>query len=67
MNRRTDGDRDDPPAGAGPAPGVLAELVEFLRENKRWWLLPLAGILVILGLLLVFSGSGSDPFAYSLF
>jgi hypothetical protein len=47
---------------------VLSELWEFLRFNKKYWLLPILVVLVAAGLLLVVSqGSAVAPFIYTLF
>lgn len=45
----------------------LGELWGFLRENKKWWLLPILTMLLIFGLLVVLSGTGLAPFIYTLF
>lgn len=48
--------------------GIVGELIEFLWANKKWWLIPMALILVLFGLLLVFASStGLAPFIYTLF
>ena len=47
--------------------GFLRELWGFLRQNKKWWLLPILIMLLILGLLIVLSGTGLAPFIYTLF
>ncbi|WP_232073985.1 DUF5989 family protein [Spirosoma aureum] len=40
----------------------------FVRERKRYWLIPLFIILLLLGLLTVFTtGSALAPFIYSIF
>jgi hypothetical protein len=40
----------------------------FLRQNKKWWLLPIIFVLLILGGLLVFAGgSALAPFIYTIF
>jgi hypothetical protein len=44
--------------------GVLAEFWMFLKYNKKWWLLPLLIALLLLGLLVILSGSGLAPFIY---
>ncbi|MCX6577161.1 MAG: DUF5989 family protein [Candidatus Aminicenantes bacterium] len=47
---------------------IIGELFFFLWKNKRWWLIPVLVVLVIIGLLLVFSqNSVIGPFIYSLF
>lgn len=47
--------------------GFVQELVQFLRENKKWWLVPLIGSLLLIGLISVLAGSGAAPFIYTLF
>ncbi|MDA0740195.1 MAG: DUF5989 family protein [Nitrospirae bacterium] len=44
------------------------ELWEFLRERKKFWLLPIIVFLVLLGSLIVLTeGSAVAPFIYTLF
>jgi hypothetical protein len=46
----------------------LKDLWLFLKERKKFWLMPLILIFLILGLLLVFGGgSAAAPFIYTLF
>lgn len=41
---------------------------EFLKVRKKWWLGPIIGMLLILGLLLVMAESSAvAPFIYTLF
>ena len=47
---------------------VLRELWDFLREQKKYWLLPIVLVLGLLGLLLVFTQTSAlAPFIYTLF
>jgi hypothetical protein len=46
---------------------LLGELWSFLRQNKKWWLLPLVLTLLLLGLLTLLSGTAAAPFIYTLF
>jgi hypothetical protein len=47
---------------------VLSEFWEFLRYNKKYWLLPIVLMLVLVGMLLVMAqGSAVAPFIYTLF
>jgi hypothetical protein len=50
-----------------PRGGFLAELWGFLKENRKWWLLPILALLLLLALLTVLGGTGAAPFIYSLF
>jgi hypothetical protein len=54
-------------AGEQADQGFLAELWEFLRENKKWWLIPIVVMLLLFGLLVILSGTGLAPFIYTLF
>ncbi len=46
----------------------LAELWQFLRARKKYWLLPIILMSVIFGGLVVLtSGSAISPFVYALF
>jgi hypothetical protein len=47
---------------------VVAELVEFLRQEKKYWLVPIVVVFVLFGLLIVFSQTSAvAPFIYTLF
>jgi len=46
----------------------LKDLWLFIKTRKKWWLVPMIVILLIIGLLIVFgSGSALAPFIYTLF
>lgn len=46
----------------------IAELWEFLRARKKFWLMPIAIIMVIFGgLIILTKGSAVAPFIYTLF
>jgi hypothetical protein len=47
---------------------VLSEFVQFLRQEKKYWLLPIVIVFVLFGMLIVFSQSSAvAPFIYTLF
>jgi hypothetical protein len=47
---------------------VISEFLEFLRQEKKYWLVPIVIVFVLFGLLLVFSQSSAvAPFIYTLF
>ncbi len=47
---------------------LLKELWQFLREEKKYWLVPIVILLVLFGILLVVAqGSAVAPFIYTLF
>jgi hypothetical protein len=44
---------------------ALKEFLLFLRQEKKWWLVPLVLVLVLVGLVIVFSSSSAlAPFMY---
>ena len=46
----------------------LKEFWEFLRERKKYWLLPIIIVLALFGILIVLSkGSAVAPFIYTIF
>lgn len=46
----------------------IKELWAFARERKKYWLMPIIIMLLLLGALLIFSqGSTVAPFIYTLF
>jgi hypothetical protein len=48
--------------------GLIGELWAFLRVRKKWWLLPIVVVMVLVGALLVFAqGSVLAPFIYTIF
>ena len=54
--------------GSGQAEGILGEFLQFLKQEKKYWLAPIVVVLVLFGLLLVFAQSSAvAPFIYSLF
>lgn len=48
---------------------IVAEFVDFLKYNKKWWLTPIVLVLLLLVVLLSLAGPGSAlaPFVYTLF
>jgi hypothetical protein len=46
----------------------LAELWDFMKTRKKFWLLPIVVVMLLLGALLIFAqGSAIAPFIYTLF
>ncbi len=46
----------------------LSDLWQFMRERKKFWMLPIIVTMVLLGALIVFAkGSAVAPFIYTLF
>lgn len=47
---------------------LLRDLWSFMKERKKWWLLPIVIMLVLVGVLIVVGQSSSlSPFIYALF
>ncbi len=51
----------------GNRSSLIGEFWEFLKHNKKWWLLPIILILLVLGILVLMSSSALAPFIYPLF
>lgn len=51
----------------GERTGIVREFIDFLRDNKKWWLTPIVIAVLWLGLLVVLGGSAAAPFIYTLF
>lgn len=49
-------------------PSLAGELWAFMRERKKWWLLPLIVVMLAVGLLIAAAqGSALAPFIYTIF
>ena len=48
-------------------PGVLRDLVAFLMQNKKWWLVPVVIVTLLVGALIVLGSTAAAPFIYTLF
>ena len=48
-------------------PGLIAEFVDFLLHNKKWWLTPIIIVLLILSLIIYLGGTAAAPFIYPMF
>lgn len=47
---------------------IIAELADFMRSHKKFWLAPILIIMALFGILIVFvQGSAIAPFIYTLF
>jgi len=48
--------------------GIFRELLVFLWRRKLWWMIPMIVVLILFGLLLIFTQSSAvAPFIYTLF
>jgi hypothetical protein len=47
---------------------LAREFWQYMKTRKKWWLLPVLVVLVLIGVLLVFAqGSALAPFIYTVF
>jgi hypothetical protein len=47
---------------------LARELWSFMRIRKKWWLLPILAVMLLVGALVVFAqGSALAPFIYTIF
>ena len=65
--------QEEMPAGdfgrqaAHARPTFIREFWDFLKDNKKWWLLPILVVFLLVGMLLVLGGTAAAPFIYTLF
>lgn len=46
----------------------LKEFILFIKENKKWWLVPMIVVMLLLGLVIVVGqGTALAPFVYTFF
>jgi hypothetical protein len=48
-------------------PGIVREFIDFLRDNKKWWLAPILIVTLLLTGLVFLAASPAAPFIYTLF
>jgi hypothetical protein len=46
---------------------LVAEIWAMLKQNKKFWLIPLVAGLLFLGVIVILGGTAAAPFIYSLF
>jgi hypothetical protein len=64
MNQKHESERFEEASQQAP-PTLSRELWDFLRHNKKWWLLPIVIVLFVFGILIFLSGTGAAPFIYT--
>ena len=47
--------------------GIAGEMLYFLRQSKKWWLMPILILFLLFGALMLLSGTAAAPFIYTLF
>ncbi len=45
----------------------LKDIWSFLKERKKFWLLPTIFVLLLIGVLIILAGTSVAPFIYTLF
>jgi hypothetical protein len=47
---------------------IIIEMLDFLKERKAWWLVPIIIMLILVGIIIIFGQSSAvSPFIYTLF
>jgi hypothetical protein len=46
---------------------LFSEFLGFMKQNKKFWLIPLLVIMLLLSALLILSSTAAAPFIYTLF
>jgi hypothetical protein len=46
---------------------LVSEFLAFLKQNRKFWLLPLIIVMLLLAGLLILSSTAAAPFIYTLF
>jgi hypothetical protein len=54
-------------AKSGSESSFIGELWALLRQKKKFWLIPIVCVLLLLGVLVFFSTTAAAPFIYTLF
>ena len=54
-------------AKAHTSGNFVGELWTFIRQKKKYWLIPVIVVILLLGLLVFLSGTAAAPFIYTLF
>ena len=45
----------------------IREFWHFLKHNKKWWLLPILLVFLLLGIFVLLAGTPLAPFIYTIF
>jgi hypothetical protein len=48
-------------------PGLFKDIAALLWQSRKWYLIPVVGVIALLGVLVVLSGTAAAPFIYTLF
>jgi hypothetical protein len=47
--------------------GLAGEMIAFMGQHKKWWLLPIFMVMLLMGVLAIVGSSAAAPFIYTLF
>lgn len=47
--------------------GVVSEFLALLKQNKKFWLIPIVLLLLLVGVLIILGSTAAAPFIYTLF
>lgn len=53
--------------GQAQRTGMLADFIYLLKNNRKWWMLPLILVFIAFGVFMVLSSTGVAPFIYTVF
>jgi len=48
-------------------PSLLRDLLIFIKQNKKWYLIPIIISILLLGILIALGSTGAAPFIYTVF
>lgn len=54
-------------AAADQGESLVSELIGFMRDNKKWWLMPIFVAFLAVGALVLLAATPAAPFIYTLF
>lgn len=54
-------------AGQEKNAGIVGEFMAMIRQNKKYWLIPIVLILLLVGVLIILGSTAAAPFIYTLF
>lgn len=46
---------------------LISELIGFMHENQKWWLMPILIAFLLVGVLVMLTATPAAPFIYTLF
>jgi hypothetical protein len=46
---------------------LFGEFIAMLKENKKYWLIPIVLVLLLFGVLIILGSTAAAPFIYTLF